>query len=324
MIKKFAIGLTIGLCLFWQFSSVGAAEKYPTKPVTFLVPFGAGGMTDVTARLLAEKFKAILGQPFLVLNKPGASGTIGVRYALAQKADGYTVIVAAMTEVFAAPYFLGGEFFDFKDFSFVGGYMPQQRVLFAPADAPYKSFSEFIQYAQKNPGQISVGSGASQWALEVVKSIAVKHGLKMKYVMFKSGGEASTALLGRHVNVCETGTGTPAFQAAREGKLIPLVNLGAGKVPYFPEVKNLEELGYPFWSIVEYGLSLRSGASEEIRKKLENTLQEVLADKEIKEKLFQMGLTPRFLNGKEYSETVQKVIRSVPQLVEYSKKAIEG
>ncbi len=116
-------------------------EKYPNKPVTFLVPFGSGGMTDVTARLLAEKFKIKMGQPFLVLNKPGAAGAIGSRYALSQKADGYTVIVAPMTEVMAGPYFLGGDPFDFKDFLFVGAYMPQQRVLFAPADVPYKNFS---------------------------------------------------------------------------------------------------------------------------------------------------------------------------------------
>jgi len=324
MFKKIFLSLVLVACICFMTQELWSAEKYPNKPVTFLVPFGAGGMTDVTARLIAEKFKIILGQPFLVLNKPGASGTIGVRYALSQKADGYTVIVAPMTEVFAAPYFLGTEALNFKDFSYVGGYMPQQRVLFAHADAPYKNFAEFIQYAQKHPGEISVGSGASQWALEVVKSIAVKNGLKMKYVMFKSGGEASTAILGRHVNVCETGTGTPAFQVAREGKLIPLVNLGTGRVPYFPEVKNMQELGYPFWSIVEYGLTLRAGSPEEIRKKLEITLQQVVEDKEVKEKLIQMGLTPKFMTGKEYAETVQEVVKSVPQLVEYSKKAIEG
>jgi len=325
---KKILGLIVALMVMgWMVFGVQApwgAEKYPTKPVTFVVPFGSGGMTDVTARLLAEKFKERLGQPFLVLNKPGASGAIGSRYALSQKADGYTVIVAPMTEVMAGPYFLGGDPFDFKDFSFVGAYMPQQRVLFAPADAPYKNFAEFIEYAKKHPGEISVGSGAAQWALEVVKSIAVKNGLKMKYVMFKSGGEASTAILGKHVSVCETGTGTPAFQAARDGKLIPLVNLGSGRVPYFPEIKNMEELGYPFASVVEYGLALRTGTSEEIRKKLEETLQKVVEDADVKEKLTQMGLTPRFMNGKDYAEVVRKAVQSVPELIQYSKKAVEG
>ena len=299
------------------------AEKYPNKPVTFIVPWGAGGMSDVTARLLAEKFKVELGQPVLVVNKPGANGAIGLRYALTQKADGYNVVLGPMTDAFAGPYFLGGEPIEFKDVSFVAGYLPQQRVLFTGADRPYKTFPEFIEYAKKHPGELSAGSGGAQWALEVIKSIAVKHGLKMKYVMFKSGGEASTAILGNHVDLCETGTGTPAFQSAREGKLVMLVNLGSGTVPYFPQVKNLEELGYPFSAIVEYGFTLRAGTPEEIRKKLEDTLKKVLNDPDVKSKMETMGLTPRFTPGKEYGEMVTKAVKSVPELIKYSKRAEE-
>jgi tripartite-type tricarboxylate transporter receptor subunit TctC len=320
-------GLLIAWALFlaWPLGGLAqAAEKYPHKPVTFVVPWGAGGMTDVTARLLAEKFKVELAQPVLVVNKPGANGAIGLRYALSQKADGYNVVLGPMTDAFAGPYFLGGEPFDFKDVSFVGGYMPQQRVLFTAADKPYKTFPEFIEYAKKNPGALSAGSGGAQWALEVIKSIAVKNGLKMKYVMFKSGGEASTAILGSHVDLCETGTGTPAFQSAREGKLVMLVNLGSGTVPYFPQVKNLEELGYPFSALVEYGFTVRAGTPEEIRKKLEDTLKKVLNDPEVKSKLETMGLTPRFTSGKEYGEIVTKAVKSVPELIKYSKRAEEG
>jgi len=302
----------------------GAAEKFPTKPITFVVPWGAGGMTDVSARLMAEKFKAELGQPVLVVNKPGANGAIGLRYVLSQKADGYNVVIGPMTDAMAGPYFLGGEPFDFKDLSFVGGYMPQQRVLFTTADKPFKTFPEFIDYAKKHPGQLSAGSGGAQWALEVVKSIAVKNELKMKYVMFKSGGEASTAILGKHVDLCETGTGTPAFQSAREGKLVMLVNLGSGTVPYFPQVKNLEELGYPFSALVEYGFTLRAGTPEEIRKKLEDALKKVVNDPEVKTKMEGMGLTPRFIDGKQYEEIVIKAVKSVPELIQYSKKAQEG
>jgi len=119
-------------------------------------------MTDVSARLLAEKFKAELGQPVLVVNKPGANGSIGARYVLGQKADGYNIIIGPMTDALASPYFLGGEPFNFKDVSFVGGSMPQQRVLFTTTDKPYKTFQGFIDYAKKHPGEISAGSGGAQ------------------------------------------------------------------------------------------------------------------------------------------------------------------
>jgi len=317
--------ILLAVVLVWSLGGpLSAAEKYPSKPITLVVPWGAGGMTDVSARLLAEKFKVELGQPVLVVNKPGANGTIGLRYALSQKADGYTVVVGPMTDALAGPYFLGGEPFDSKDFSFVAGYMPQQRVLFTTTDKPYKTFPDFMNYAKKHPGEISAGSGGAQWALEVIKSIAVKEGLKMKYVMFKSGGEASTAILGKHVDICETGTGTPAFQAARDGKLILLVNLGSGIVPYFPNAKNMEELGYPFSAVVEYGFTVLAGTPEEIRKKLEDTLRKAMNDPEVKEKMINMGLTPRFIDGKEYGKIVTKAVKSVPELIKYSKKAQEG
>lgn len=313
----------LAVVLIWSFGGLStAAEKFPNKPITLVVPWGTGGMTDVSARLLAEKFKAELGQPVLVVNKPGANGTIGLRYALSQKADGYTVVVGPMTDALATPYFLGGEPFDFKDFSFVAGYMPQERVLFTTPDKPYKNFPEFVEYAKKHPGAISAGSGGSQWALDVVKSIAVKDGLKMKYVMFKSGGEASTSILGKHVDLCETGTGTPAFQAARDGKLILLINLGAGTVPYFPQVKNMEQLGYPFSSVVYYGFTVAGGTPENVRKKLEETLRKVMNDSEVKEKMTKMGLTPQFIDGQEYGKVVTKAVKSVPELIKYTKAAM--
>jgi len=191
-------------------------------------------------------------------------------------------------------------------------------VLFTTLDKPYKTFQEFIEYAKKHPDQIPVGS-PTQWPLEVLKSIAVKEGLKMKFVVFKSGAEASTAILGKHVDLCETGTGTPAFQAAREGKLILLVNLGSETVPFFPEAKNLKQLGYPFTTVIEYGMLVRTGTPEDIRKKLEDTLRKVLNDTDVKEKMINMGLTPRFLDGKGFEKIVTEVLKSVPELIKYNK-----
>jgi tripartite-type tricarboxylate transporter receptor subunit TctC len=304
--------------LGFQPGSLWAADKYPEKPITFVVPWGTGGMTDVSARLLAEKFKAELKEPALVVNKPGANGTIGLKYLLGQPADGYTIAIGPMTDALANPYFQKTESFNFDDFSFVAGYMPQERVLFTTPDKPYKTFAEFLAYAKKNPDTVSAGSGGSQWALEIVKSIAVKERLKLKYVMFKSGGEASTAILGKHVDICETGTGTPAYQAAREGKLILLVDLGAEKVPYFENTKNVKQLGFPYAAVVYYGFTLRAGTPEPIRKKIEDTLAKIMKDPEVVEKMSAMGLTPKFVNGKAYDKIVRDAVKSVPELLKYN------
>jgi len=224
-----------------------------------------------------------------------------------------------MTNALSSPYFYGTEPFDIKEISFVASYMTQERSLFTTPDKPYKTFQEFIDYAKKHPGQISAGGGADIWALEVIKSIAVKEGLKLKYVMFKSGAEASTAILGKHVDICETGNGTPAFQAAREGKLIALVSLGSEIIPFFPNAKSVKQLGYPFMTSAEYGLGVRAGTPETIQKRLADTLQKVLNDPKVKETMAQMGLTPRFLDGKEYGKNITEAMESVPKMIEYNK-----
>ncbi|MCU0560605.1 MAG: tripartite tricarboxylate transporter substrate binding protein [Desulfobacterales bacterium] len=311
--------LTLASC-FFPLTGVLAAENYPSKPITFVVPLGAGGMTDVTARLLAEKMKESLGQPIMVANKPGGTGIVGVNYALSQKEDGYTVIVAPMNESLTSAYFQGVEPFDLKQFSFIGGYMPQARVLFTTPDKPYKNFAEFLEYARKHPGEVSVGSGGVQWALELVKSIAVKENLKMKFVMFKSGGEASTAILGGHVDTCETGVGTPAFQAGRQGKLLALVNMGEGKIDAFPDLNDVKSLGYPFAVTIEYGFAVKAGTPEPIRKKLEESLKAAMQDPVVKEKFIEMGLIPKFTDGKSFAKIVQDSVAAVKAMLEYNKK----
>ena len=322
--KRTHIILSAILLVSAFYGSVFAADKYPTKPITFIIPWGAGGMTDVSGRLLADKFKKELGQPIVVINKPGASGIVGLKYGLKQKADGYTVVVGPMTLALTTPYFQGTKPFNVEDLSFVASYMPQERVLFTTPDKPYKTFDKFLEYAKKHPGEVSVGSAGAQWALEVMKSIAVKEKLKLKYVMFKSGAAGSSAILGKHVDLCETGTGTPAYQAAREGKLLLLVDLGSETVPYFPKAKNLKQLGYPFTTLLEYGLVVKAGTPEPIVKKLEATLKKALQDPEISGKMTKMGLTPRFLPGTEYEKICRNAVKSIPEMIEYNKALPEG
>ncbi len=202
---------------------------------------------------------------------------------------------------------------------FIGGYALQERILWTPPGRPYRTWAEFVAYAKEHPGTVSVGSGASQTALDVFKSVAKKDGLKLKFVMFKSGGEASTALLGGHVDLCETGQGTPAYQAARQGKLIPLINLGSGKDPFFPEMKNVVELGYPFCAVSDYGMFLPVGVPDPIRAKLEKALRETLEDPTVRETMANMGLAAKFMTPAEYTALVHKVVEDIPKLAEYLK-----
>lgn len=315
--KKFFLVCTLVFLMVGFCATTYAADDYPTKPITIIVPWGAGGMSNVSTRMLGEQMKKILGKPIVFINKPGASGIIGLKTVRDAKPDGYTLASGALTLGFTAPYFLDAEPFDVDDFTFIGSYMPQERVLFTTPDKPYQTWEEFLAYSKEHPGEVSVGSGGAQWALEVMKSIAKEEGIDWKYVMFKSGGAGSSAILGGHVDACETGTGTPAYQSARAGKLKVLVDLGAEEVPFFPEVKNVKELGYSFSTLVEYGMAMPKGVPEDIRAKLENALKTVMQDEELMKKMGETGFTPRFVNGADFKKIVGKAIDKTPALQEF-------
>ena len=100
-----------------------------------------------------------------------------------------------------------------------------------------------------------------------------------------------------------------------------LVNLGPGKVPYFPGVESIVDLGYPFSAVVDYGLMVRAGTPEAIRKKLEDAVRKALNDPKVKSRMENMGLTPRFIDGKVFGEVVTNAVKSVPELIKYSKRA---
>ena len=317
--KKFIVMLIV-FCFVLSIGNLAitAEEKYPTKPIILLVPYGAGGMGDTTARLIADKIKHILGQPVVVQNKKGAAGIVGTTHFLREKADGYTVLILC-SDAIIVPLFQGEkEPLDPGKFKYIGSYMSQERVLFAQMDAPYKTWEEFVAYVKEHPGELTFGSGCDLWATAIMKSVAVKDGLKMKYVVFDSGADGSAAILGRHVNVCETGVGTPAYQAAKAGKLRILIDLSSGTVPGFPDVQNVLDKGYPFAETMSYGIVLRAETPEYIREIWENAFKTVMQDAELIDKMEKLGLTPEFVDGQGYEKVCRGVL-SVKDLLEYIK-----
>jgi len=321
--KKFIVMLIV-VCFVLSIGSlvIMAEEKYPTKPITLIVPYGAGGMTDTTARLVADKIKHELGQPVIVVNKKGAAGLVGTAAFFREEADGYTVLVTT-SDSLIVPLFQGEkEPIDPGKFKYVGSYMFQERVLFAQMDAPYKTWEEFVAYVKEHSGEVTFGSGGDMWATSIMKSVAIKEGLKMKYVMFDSGADASAQILGRHVDVCETGVGTPAYQAAKADKLRILIDLSSGTVPGFPDVQNVLDKGYPFAETMAYGIVLRAEVPEYIREIWENAFKTVMQDPDLINKMEKLGLTPEFVNGQEW-EKICKGVLAVGDLLEYIKVLIE-
>lgn len=308
------------LALVFTMSGMANAA-YPEKPVQAVVAFAPGGTADITVRMLAKYLEKELGQPLVVVNKGGGGGIPGFDYVLNSKPDGYTIAAGAPTAAFSGAFFLKSKEYNMDDMEYVGGYCFLDRILLAKKDKPYQTWEEFVEYVKKNPGKVSVGSGASQEAMEVLRAAGIKDGMDMNLTLYKSGGEASADLLGGHIDACELGVGTAGYQAARNGELNVLANLGVGEIPGFPDTPKLKDLGYPFYTTLIYGFVLPKGTPEEIRAKWESALQKVLQDPEYMAAMEKMGLKPQFLPGTEYKKLSIEALKNLPAMVEYNKQA---
>lgn len=313
MTKSILTSLVLSACLVM---SAGSAQNdFPTEPITLIIPYGAGGMTDTSGRILANALGSELGTRVDVVNRPGAGGFLGLTDALRADADGHT-IVAVTTDIFANTVLLDRDF-SMDDVALVGSFMPQQRPLYAHPDAPWDDFDGFLDYARDN--EVSFADGGALWAGNVVKAFAKQEELQVTHIPFDSGAEGSAALLGGHVDIGETGVGTPAWQAAKSGDLDFLVLLTDGTLEEFgfPEVENLLDKGYSHVVRMYYGLAVPGDTPEPIRSQLEGALEGLLQDDDVVARLQELDLTPEFRSADTYRDIIETVLVEAEDLKAY-------
>lgn len=221
---------------------VSAEEKYPTKPINFLIGFPAGGTTDVCARPLVAAASKILGQPIVVVNKPGGASAVAVATLKMEKPDGYTIGIMGSGALLSqhmrkVPYDTA------KDFTPVMQYAVYLYGLVVRPDSPWNTFKEFIGYAKANPGKIrysTAGPGSPQHL--VMERLALKEKIKWTHIPFEGGAPAVSALLGGHVEACSQTTEWK--KQVEAGRLRLLAVYGEKRMIDFPDVPTLLELGY--------------------------------------------------------------------------------
>jgi len=177
-----------------------AADRFPERRLTLMVGFGAGGMSDVTARILAKKLQQLLDVTVIVENRVGAGGTLAISSVGQMEPDGYTLVTFLTDGPFTAAY--QGRPINLDEWAIVGGYMPQERVLFAAKSAPFGTAREMMDYARTHP--VTVSDGGAFWSGRVVEAFAKKHGLQVAVVPQRSGQAGSTEVMGGHVTMAET------------------------------------------------------------------------------------------------------------------------
>lgn len=294
------------------------AQEFPSHRITLMVGFGAGGMTDVSSRILAAKLEKLLGVPVIIENKGGAGGTVAISAVGQMPADGYTLVTILTDGPFTSAY--QNKPINLADWAILGGYMPQERVLFAAKTAPFNTAAEMMAYAKSNP--ITMSDGGSFWSGRVMEAFAKKHGLQIAVVAQRSGQAASTEVMGGHVTMAETGTGTPAWTAAKSGELKILATLTPGGLAAFgmPDVPTLEKLGADFVPRQYYGYAVRADTPPDRLAKLRAALKQTIEDPEVRAQLTQIDLTPKWIDPEAYAQTLRTVMADAEKLRDYLKK----
>ena len=314
-IMKRSIVLLVVITLLWILAFPVMAADYPTQPVTMIVPWAPGGATDVTLRVLAETTNKYLGQPVIVVNKPGGGGTVGPAAMVATaKPDGYTISQIPIT-VFRYPHMMKVTWDPLKDFTYIIHLSGYTVGVVVKKDAPWKTFKEFVAYAKTNPGKVTYATPGAGTTIHIaMEMFALKQGIKWIPVPMKGGaGETTLAVLGGHVMATADSTGWAPH--VNSGDLRLLVTCGDHRTKKWPTVPTMKELGY---GVVNspFGLAGPKGMDPKVVKILHDAFKKGMKDPaflEISEK-FDMEIF--YKNTDDY-------VRYVKELVEEEKENVE-
>lgn len=268
------------------------AANYPERPVTIIVPYNPGGSTDAGARLIAQSLTEQLGQPFVVENKPGASGVIGSEYVAKSDPDGQTVLVhTSAIGIHAAfnsnlPYDTTG---DLRAVSIMAG---GPFVLVANPSLPVDSVQELVDYAKAHPGELNFGSAGVGGSGHLIgERFKASTGIDMVHIPYAGGGPSQVGLMANEVQIVfDTLTSIPLIQ---EGKLKALAVTSQERWPALPDVPTIAEAGFPDASVMIWiGAFVPAATPDAIVDKLSAAIATADADPNIIERLRGVGMTP--------------------------------
>lgn len=244
-------------------ASPASAQDYPNRPVTLIVPWPAGGTTDIGMRALATATEKYLEQKIVVENRPGAGGVLGPQQVAQNAApDGYTLVQIPIT-VFRFPFMRKTSLDPATDFTYIIGISGYTFGVVVRNDAPWKTFKELIDYARANPGKINYGTPGAGTSLHItMEQIAKQQGIKWTHVPFKGNADAMNALLGGHIHVVADSSGWA--QLVNAGRFRLLVTWGVARTKNWPDVPTLREIGIDMISNSPFGIAGPKGMDPKV------------------------------------------------------------
>jgi len=313
--RKQALALLVGLAAVVACWAPLAAQEYPSKPIEVIVGYAPGGGTDMIARTVADAGQKHVGQPLVVVNKPGASGIIGAQYVNSAKPDGYTLLVAGGSETVSTPHFRSIPFSPVDDFEPIIRFMIERLNFYVKADSPWKTFQELVADAKKNPDKYSyatAGVGGLHHATMLVT--AKRAGFSMTHVPYKGGAETLAALAGGHVQVAMASP-NEAFALVEGGRVRPLATASIQRSPTEPNTPTLRELQIDVYIENQKGFVFPKATPKPIVQKLHDGLKKLFDDPQFKANAAKMKLELAYLGPEEFRKAMKAMFAQIGESV---------
>ena len=295
-----------------------AAQDYPNRPVTLIVPFSPGGPGDIAGRFIAQQLQAALGSPFVVENRPGANGVLAATLAAKAPADGYTLMQISSSHTANESLIPKRGYVLMRDFEPVASINYTEMVLMARNDLPVKSVRDLIDYSKANPGKVnyaSSGNGSGyHLAAELFKSMG---GANMTHVPYKGASTARTDLVGGHVDVMFDALNA-GLELVRSGKVKGLATTAKARSSVLPDVQTVAETVPGYESTIFIGLMAPKGTPAAVVDKLHATINRILAMPESKEFFAKQGAQAFVSTRAEYTKFLNDDIAQLDKVVRIS------
>jgi len=294
------ISIIIGGCTNMQSKTTTAIKSYPDKPITVIVPFSAGGGLDLLARSLEKMAPKYLGQPLVVVNKPGGAGTIGWNELVNADPDGYTLGISAVDVLIQSLY--GSTKYHYSTaLDPIAQVTTQSFVMVVPADQPWQDVASLINYAKQYPGQLKFGNvGIGSPAHIIGEAFAKAADISLEQVPFRGGSEVAIGLLGNHIQI---GVVPPATvkEQIKAGTLRALATTGEQRItdPDLAQIPTFREQGFDIVLTNWYGVAAPKDLPPEVKTKLEEGFKSMIADPEFKTNIESLGLQLDYLNSED-------------------------
>jgi tripartite-type tricarboxylate transporter receptor subunit TctC len=321
MFRSLAAATLAVVCL----SAAAAAEDYPNRPITLVVPFPPGGSTNIVMRIVADKLSELLGQQVVVDNRAGAGGTAGTRTVAKATADGYTIGLGYTGPLAIAPSLYGNLGYDpRKDFAPIGRVATAPNSLVVHPSFAAKSIAELIAYAKANPGKVNFGSAGIGTVSHLAgEYFAARAGIRLTHIPYKGTGPALTDLIGGHIPMAFAPI--PASHAQATGGTVRMLGVTSlTRSSLLPDVPTIAESGLPgYEAVLRYGLVAPAGTPHAIITRLNKALNVALASDDVRQRLAIEGAEPLPSTPDEYAADIDREETQWSKVVKASGAKVE-